>query len=69
MLGEQIAELAAALDRLPDDQREAVRLRHFEGMPLTDIATAMGRSKVAAAGLIKRGMAALRQSVQADSGD
>ena len=66
MLGEQIAELAAALERLPDDQREAVRLRHLEGMPLADIAATMNKSKVAAAGLIKRGMAALRESVQAD---
>lgn len=69
MRGEQIAQLAAALEELPPDQSEAVRLRHLEGQTLADIATVMGRSNVAVAGLIKRGMAALRERVQTDFGD
>ncbi|MCA9049647.1 MAG: sigma-70 family RNA polymerase sigma factor [Planctomycetaceae bacterium] len=69
MLGEEIAQLAAAMDALPDDQREAVRRRHLEGQTLSDIAEAMGRSNVAVAGLIKRGMATLRDCVRHDSGD
>jgi RNA polymerase sigma-70 factor (ECF subfamily) len=58
--GEQEQLLMQALSVLPDDQREAVRLRHLEGWALADIARHLGRSPAAAAGLIKRGMQALR---------
>jgi RNA polymerase sigma-70 factor (ECF subfamily) len=60
MRGEEAALLARALDTLPEDQREAVRLRHLEGCPLAQIAEQLGRSPAAAAGLIKRGLQALR---------
>ena len=59
--GEQANRLAQALAALPDDQREAVRLRHLEGWPLDDIARHLGRTPAATAGLIKRGMKALRR--------
>jgi RNA polymerase sigma-70 factor (ECF subfamily) len=48
---------------LPDDQREAVRLRHLEGWALADIAQHLGRTPAATAGLIKRGMQALRRQL------
>src|SRR5262245_30182511 len=59
--GEDAERLARALAALPDDQREAVRLRHLEGWALADIAARLGRSPAAAAGLIKRGMKTLRR--------
>jgi RNA polymerase sigma-70 factor (ECF subfamily) len=61
MRGEEAERLSRALVALPDDQREAVRLRHLEGWPLADIARHLGRTPAATAGLIKRGMQTLRR--------
>jgi RNA polymerase sigma-70 factor (ECF subfamily) len=57
---EDAVRLAAALARLPDDQREAVTRRHLFGEPLAAISAAMGRSPAAVAGLLKRGLRQLR---------
>jgi RNA polymerase sigma-70 factor (ECF subfamily) len=54
-------QLAEALDGLPDAQREAVRLRHLEGLSVQQVAKQLGRSMTAAAGLIKRGIYGLRE--------
>ncbi|HEY7326767.1 MAG TPA: sigma-70 family RNA polymerase sigma factor [Gemmataceae bacterium] len=67
MRGEQEQLLMEALSALPDDQRAAVRLRHLEGWALADIARHLGRSPAATAGLIKRGMQALRRQLGRDS--
>jgi RNA polymerase sigma-70 factor (ECF subfamily) len=64
--GEEEQRLMEALSVLPDDQREAVRLRHLEGLALADIARHLGRSPAAAAGLIKRGMQSLRRQLRRD---
>jgi RNA polymerase sigma-70 factor (ECF subfamily) len=61
MRGEEAERLTQALAALPDDQREAVRLRHLEGWALADIARHLGRTPAATAGLIKRGMQTLRR--------
>jgi RNA polymerase sigma-70 factor, ECF subfamily len=61
--GEEAERLSQALTALPDDQREAVRLRHLEGWTLADIARHLGRTPAATAGLIKRGMQALRRQM------
>ena len=61
MRGEGAIALARALEELPEDQREAVRLRHVEGLSLAELAEALGRSELAAAGLLKRGLRALRE--------
>jgi RNA polymerase sigma-70 factor (ECF subfamily) len=66
MRGEEEQLLSQALDVLPNDQREAVRLRHLEGWALADIARHLGRSPAATAGLIKRGMQALRRQLRRD---
>ena len=58
--GEEAERMSDALAALPKDQREAVRLRHLEGWALADIARHFGRTPTATAGLIKRGMKALR---------
>ena len=59
--GEEAERLSQALMVLPAEQREAVRLRHLEGWALADIARHLGRTQAATAGLIKRGMQALRR--------
>jgi RNA polymerase sigma-70 factor, ECF subfamily len=64
LVGESAARLAVALQDLPDDQREAVRLRYLEGRSLAEIAQRMKRSVVAAAGLVKRGLIQLRKTMQ-----
>jgi RNA polymerase sigma-70 factor (ECF subfamily) len=63
MRGEEAMRLTGALSALPADQREAVRLRHLEGWALADIARHMDRTPAATAGLIKRGMQALRRQL------
>jgi RNA polymerase sigma-70 factor (ECF subfamily) len=62
--GEEEQLLMKALSVLPDDQREAVRLRHLEGLALADVARHLGRSPAATAGLIKRGMQVLRRQLR-----
>jgi RNA polymerase sigma-70 factor (ECF subfamily) len=59
--GEEQECLQRALGALPPDQREAIRLRHLEELPLAEIAQRLGRSPAATAGLIKRGLQALRR--------
>jgi RNA polymerase sigma-70 factor, ECF subfamily len=66
MANEQAAVLTFAMEELPADQREAVRLRHLEGLPLSEIANRLGRSEVAVAGLLKRGIRALRNQLKDD---
>ncbi len=57
---EQAARLAAAIEKLPEAQREVVLLRHCEGWPLADIARHTGRSAAAIAGLLHRGLQQVR---------
>jgi RNA polymerase sigma-70 factor (ECF subfamily) len=54
-----------AISALPPGQREAVGLRHIEDRPLSEIARRLGRSELAVAGLIRRGVEAVRQQVLA----
>jgi RNA polymerase sigma-70 factor, ECF subfamily len=64
MANEQAVVLTIALEELPPDQREAVRLRHLEGLTLAEIADRLGRSEDAVAGLLKRGMRTLRMRLK-----
>src|SRR5262245_9084670 len=57
---ERAVQLAAALDRLPEAQREALVLQHWKGWSLAEIADHMGRTRAAVAGLLKRGLSRLR---------
>jgi len=57
---ERAVRLADALARLPEAQRQAVVLRHYEGLSLEDISRHMGRSSDAVAGLLKRASKELR---------
>jgi RNA polymerase sigma-70 factor (ECF subfamily) len=61
---EQLLHLAAALARLPEDQRVAVELRHLQGRPLAEVAERLGRSKGAVAKLLFRGIERLRELLE-----
>jgi RNA polymerase sigma-70 factor (ECF subfamily) len=61
---EQALRLAEALQALPDAQREALVLQHWQGWSLAAIGAHLGRSPEAVAGLIKRGLMQLRLLLQ-----
>jgi len=63
---ERAVELAKFIEQLPDNQREAVRLRYLEGRTLDQIAEQLDRSTTAAAGLLKRGLQRLRELLPAN---
>jgi RNA polymerase sigma-70 factor (ECF subfamily) len=69
MRGEASIFLANCLADLPETQQEALRLRYIEGQSLKEIAERMGKTEMAAAGLLKRGLQALRQRMMTDSSD
>jgi RNA polymerase sigma-70 factor (ECF subfamily) len=64
---EDLLKLAAALDRLPDAQRQALELHYLQGWSLHDIAEHLGRGRSAVAGLLHRGLTSLRAIFQEDS--
>jgi RNA polymerase sigma-70 factor (ECF subfamily) len=57
---EELLRLARALEQLPDDQRTVVVRHHLQGEPLGTVASALGRTKPAVAGLLRRGLMTLR---------
>lgn len=57
---EEAVLLARALAELPEAQREALLLRHWDGWSLKEMSRHMGRSPDAVAGLLKRGLKQLR---------
>jgi len=60
---EQVLQLAAALDVLPSDQREAIELHYWQGWKLAEIAEHLERSVSAVGGLLHRGLKALREQL------
>lgn len=59
--------LANCMADLPETQQEALRLRYVEGCSLKEIADRMSKTEMAAAGLLKRGLQALRDRMGTDS--
>jgi RNA polymerase sigma-70 factor, ECF subfamily len=64
---EEALRLAGALEQLPEAQREALVLQHWQGWSLAEIGRHLDRSPEAVAGLIKRGLKQLRQLLQEPS--
>lgn len=64
---EQESLLADALERLPEDYREVIVLRHVEGLTFPRIAERMGRSPDSVEKLWLRAVTRLRQAVGSDS--
>lgn len=60
--------IAAALDALPVDVREALRLRYVEGLPSKEIALRLGKSDGAVRVMLSRGVQRLQEFLGADSG-
>jgi RNA polymerase sigma-70 factor (ECF subfamily) len=60
---ERLLRLADAMAAPPDDQRRAIELKHLQGLALVEVARRMGRSLPAIAGLLQRGLRALREDL------
>jgi len=60
---EQAVLLAEALDRLPEDYREVIILRHLEVLSFPDVARRMGRTEDSVQKLWVRALANLRRSL------
>lgn len=60
---ERALRLAEALAKLPESQRDAVVLRHFQGLSLADIAGQLDCTTAAVTGLLQRGLKNLRKSL------
>jgi RNA polymerase sigma-70 factor (ECF subfamily) len=64
---EETLRLTEALASLPEDQRTALELKHFHDLPVAQIGRMMGKSPSAVAGLLYRGLRALRAALAEDS--
>jgi len=60
---EQSLLVAAALERLPDDQRRVIEMRHFDHQSYDEIATALDRSPAAIRMLWVRALVQLRREL------
>jgi RNA polymerase sigma-70 factor (ECF subfamily) len=61
--GEGIAELAKAVQGLPDGTREAIVLHYWQDCSLAEIGEHLGRSKADVAGLLRSGVKLLRRQM------
>ena len=59
--GEGLLQMAAAIESLPEAQREALILHYLEQKSLTEIAEQLGKTRGSIAGLVRRALAALRE--------
>ncbi len=62
-------ELAQALEQLPDAQRQAIELQYFHGLKLKEIAQIMEKTTSSVAGLIHRGLASMKTTLEAATGN
>jgi RNA polymerase sigma-70 factor (ECF subfamily) len=60
---EALLILADALERLPEDYRQVIMLRHLEGLQFADVAARMGKTVPSVQNLWVRALAKLKQAV------
>jgi RNA polymerase sigma-70 factor (ECF subfamily) len=61
---ERAIRLTDAMTALSEDQRTVVELHHLSGYSVSETAERMGRTKPAVAGLLRRGLAQLREGLK-----
>ena len=66
MAKEELARFEAAVQQLPENQRDAVTMSRLMGLDYAQIAEQMGSSESAVRGLVARGLAALSMQLDAD---
>jgi RNA polymerase sigma-70 factor, ECF subfamily len=62
---EELLRLAAAVEQLPDAERDAVIAHYLLGLPLAEVASRLGRTEKGVAGLLFRGKRRLRELLAA----
>jgi RNA polymerase sigma-70 factor (ECF subfamily) len=63
---EELTRLAEALERLPEQQRDAVLFKHIAGLTLVEVGERLGCSPTAVAGLLYRGRQRLEELLQGE---
>lgn len=66
---EEVAQLEAAIDQLPDEQKEVLTLAHLAGLSRGEIAAQMGRTEEAVRALLHRAKARLSILLGADAAE
>jgi RNA polymerase sigma-70 factor (ECF subfamily) len=61
---EELLRMTESLEALPEGQRRAIELHHLQGRPLAEIALELGTTKSAVAGMLHRGLKALRKRLE-----
>ncbi len=61
---EQIVKVSKVLQTLPESQRTAIELHYWQGWTSAEIAEHLGRSTIAVAGLLQRGLKTLREQLR-----
>ncbi|MEZ6127693.1 MAG: sigma-70 family RNA polymerase sigma factor [Planctomycetaceae bacterium] len=64
---EEMLRLTKALLTLPEDVRQVVVMKHLKNMQLREISEATNRSVASVAGLLRRGLAKLRQILESNN--
>jgi RNA polymerase sigma-70 factor (ECF subfamily) len=61
---ELLLQMAEALAKLPEDERRALEMKVLRGRSVKEVSEALGRTKLAVGGLLKRGLKRLREALQ-----